>query len=566
MEKREMFKSPKLIIALLAILCSTNLFAQQWITKYQSRIMGDLIGDNKAFAIKAGNEGNVFVTGFCQNMGTDYDMSVIAYGPGGDTLWTRFYNDTIANSEDKAYAITIDKQWNIIVTGFSTTANMKTHITTIKYSSAGNQDWVAIYQPAVNSNSKAYAITLDANDNIYVTGFADTAGKPAYITIKYNPAGQQQWANYYTKGFGDTATSISMINDSYLAITGTSLQNSSGRNIIATVLYNTSGTQVWFKRFYTDHVGKGKAISADNYGNIYVTGYLVNSDAIPNKDIALIKYSLSGDEVWSRLYNRAGFDDIGSSVSILDSNIIVTGTSQSGSSILTEDYITLKYSTNGNLGWVKIYNGPGNNMDISRKAVISPTENAVYITGSSKCDSAAGSEDMMTIEYDITNGTIVDSARISTSPTNIDVAYDLTVDSASNVYVTGYSLPVSGGNSFSLGATMMTVKFGSGHLGARIHKNTNKPNNSPVSFMLYQNYPNPFNPSTNIKFDIAKSLDVKLIIYDIIGQQVQTLVNGKLNAGYYSIPFNNNSLASGVYFYELSAGNFRDIKKMVLIK
>ncbi len=90
--------------------------------------------------------------------------------------------------------------------------------------------------------------------------------------------------------------------------------------------------------------------------------------------------------------------------------------------------------------------------------------------------------------------------------------------------------------------------------------------NVPEKFALMQNYPNPFNPVTNINFDIAKTGMVKLVVYDITGREAANLINGELPAGSYKYDFNASSLASGIYFYRLTAGNFTSIKKMILVK
>lgn len=88
----------------------------------------------------------------------------------------------------------------------------------------------------------------------------------------------------------------------------------------------------------------------------------------------------------------------------------------------------------------------------------------------------------------------------------------------------------------------------------------------PVKYFLYQNYPNPFNPATKIKYQIAKSGDVRLIIYDITGKEVETLVNEKQSPGVYEVEFNGSKYASGVYFYKLETETFSETKKMVLVK
>ncbi len=88
----------------------------------------------------------------------------------------------------------------------------------------------------------------------------------------------------------------------------------------------------------------------------------------------------------------------------------------------------------------------------------------------------------------------------------------------------------------------------------------------PSKYDLAQNYPNPFNPSTNLEFGISDLGFVSLKIYDLIGKEIVTLVDEKLNPGSYKVEFDAGSLMSGVYFYRLTAGDFTDTKKMLLVK
>ena len=83
---------------------------------------------------------------------------------------------------------------------------------------------------------------------------------------------------------------------------------------------------------------------------------------------------------------------------------------------------------------------------------------------------------------------------------------------------------------------------------------------------MEQNYPNPFNPATTLRYSIAQPAHVKLVVYDLLGRQVATLVNEKENAGEYNVRFDARTLASGMYFYRIEAGSFTQVKKMMLIK
>lgn len=91
-------------------------------------------------------------------------------------------------------------------------------------------------------------------------------------------------------------------------------------------------------------------------------------------------------------------------------------------------------------------------------------------------------------------------------------------------------------------------------------------NEVPSTYSLSQNYPNPFNPVTNIKFSIKKAGNVEINVYDILGNNVATLINEYKNEGIYSIDFNASDLSSGTYLYRITSGDFTETKKMILVK
>ncbi|MBN1541024.1 T9SS type A sorting domain-containing protein, partial [candidate division KSB1 bacterium] len=88
----------------------------------------------------------------------------------------------------------------------------------------------------------------------------------------------------------------------------------------------------------------------------------------------------------------------------------------------------------------------------------------------------------------------------------------------------------------------------------------------PDAFILAQNYPNPFNPVTTLSYALPTTAQVKLVVYNQIGQEIETLVNGVQTAGQHKVTWNAMDLPSGLYFYQLNAGNQIFIKKMMLIK
>jgi hypothetical protein len=550
-----MSKSIKILIILLFGVMSKTCFAQ--------------ISESGAYSIAAGDSGQSYIAGFSGTT-TESNMCIAKYDLNGDTLWTRLFGGGIGNVENKAYAITIDKQWNIIVTGYITTVTGP-HIATLKYDPQGNMLWSQIFVGTGNSGDKAYAITLDSYNNIYITGYTTSVnnGKD-YVTIKYDPNGDSLWVKTYD-GPGhsdDIATSIVMAGDNHVVVTGSSRNSSnSGSEDIATIEYNTSdGSTAWGVQRYNgsgNAEDKGNAVIADLSGNIYVTGYSTGYNSRIN--LTTISYNSTGTETWIAI-DSTGLINRGNSISISPNNntVFVTGTTSSSILETTVNYLTECYnSSDGSLAWNKTYASSTNGTDVAHKIAVSPADNSIYVTGSSRIDSSRG-PDMFTVKYDITSGNLVDSSRFNTGPNTANVAYDVVVDSQSNVFIAGYTAPFGGNHFSNTVSKIQTVKFSKGSLGNKKTKVNNV--SLPKSFKLYQNYPNPFNPSTIIKFEIAQRVNVKLIVYDILGREVQTLVDNTMEAGSYAVPFNKPGLSSGIYFYSLTAGNFRDIKKMVIIK
>ena len=108
--------------------------------------------------------------------------------------------------------------------------------------------------------------------------------------------------------------------------------------------------------------------------------------------------------------------------------------------------------------------------------------------------------------------------------------------------------------------------FWSGNLSVATAVQPQTPTGLPTTFELDQNYPNPFNPTTTIRYSLPKAVNVRLDIYNILGQHVSTLVDGQQKAGYYQIHFLTDGLSSGVYLYRLQAGSHVIVRKMLFMK
>jgi hypothetical protein len=224
--------------------------------------------------------------------------------------------------------------------------------------------------------------------------------------------------------------------------------------------------------------------------------------------------------------------------------------------------------------WVRRYDGPGNADDIGY-AVAVDTLGSVYVTGG--CKDSEMYNDFTTIKY-LANG---DTAWVRTyngPGDGHDQALAIAVDDSGYIAVTGFSLGIGTDLDYATvryypnGDTVWARRYnGTGDSGDGEVKDETGSRERPSEFDLSQNYPNPFNPTTKIEFTLSKPGFVSLDIYDVLGRRVRTLVSEELSSGYKSVIWDGKnddgeSVASGVYFYQLKVGDFSEPKKMLLLK
>ena len=353
--------------------------------------------------------------------------------------WVVTYNDG-----NVATAIALDAAENVYITGSS-----KGDFCTIKYDLYGNQLWVGSYdgmgRGLYGEGDIATAIAVDAAGNVYVAGGSYREGSyyEDLTTIKYDSNGKQLWVTKYNGAAdrSDYATAIAVDAAGSVYATGSSFGVGSGTDY-ATFKYDSNGNLLWGVGYNgTRNSSDGaEAIALDATGNVYVTGYSTEDET--GVDYTTIKYDANGNPLWVAMYNGAFIsDDYANSYDFakaiaLDAagNVYVTGHSKRGEGIET-DFATVKYDNNGNELWVARYNGPGNGTDVAVEIALDAARN-VYVAGRS--DGAGTDSDYATIKYD-TNGNQLWVARYSGTGNAYDALSAMAVDAEGNVYVTGYS-------------------------------------------------------------------------------------------------------------------------------
>lgn len=515
---------------------------QVWVSRYN----GTGNNSDAANSIKVDASGNVYVTGYSRGNGSLEDYVTIKYNSSGDSLWVRRYNG-LDNTEDIANSLIIDNSGNVYITGRSRGIGSGFDYATIKYNSSGVQQWVSRYNGTGNGDENSLSITVDNIGNVYVTGISTGSNSGVdYATIKYNSSGDSLWVKRYNgpANGSDFANSIAVDNSGNVYVNGWSEGIASAVDY-ATIKYDSLGVQLWVQRYNGPTNGNDYAYSMalDAFNNVYVTGESTGSSTI---DYTTIKYNSLGMQQWIQRYNGpTNGVDIPHSISI-DSfgNVYVTGESQVSG--INYDYATIKYNSSGDSLWIQRYNGPGNGGDIARSIAVDGLGN-VYITGESP-GSVTGL-DYATLKYN-SSGIQQWITRYNGPGNAGDEAYSIAIDGLGNIYVTGGS----GGNGTS--NDYATIKY-SQLVGIQPISNEFQ-----QGFSLAQNYPNPFNPTTNLGFALSNSSFVRLIIYDALGRQLETLINEQLSAGIYEVDWNASQYSSGVYYYKIDSDEYTDTKRM----
>jgi len=535
------------VIMVLSVQSSFSQVNQVWEQRYN----GSADSTDYTEQIVVDAQGNIYVTGATiSGGGAHYDMVTIKYGPDGSIQWLQKYNGP-GDSTDYATSIAVDISGNVYITGSSFGSGTKSDYVTIKYNSSGVQQWAQRYNAPDNESDNAYALTLDASGNVYVTGTSFIAGSTYDIyTIKYNTSGVQQWAQRYNApgNSTDSPSEIALDDAGNVYVAGYSIGIGTSLDYL-TIKYNSAGVQQWEQRYNgpgnsTDNIF---GLQIDGSGNVYITGFSGGSGS--SGDFATIKYNSAGVQQWLQRYNGSGNGfDVARSLGLDDSgNVYISGyTTETASG---EDFTTIKYNSAGVQQWLQSYNGPGNAGDEVNSCTIDSSGN-VYITGYSKGNGT--DYDYATIKYS-SAGAQLWVERYNGPTGNVDEPKSIAVDGSGFVYVSGRSRSATG---FDIATIKYAQTIGIQNIGSEI----------PASFTLGQNYPNPFNPKTNIALKIAKSGFVSMKVYDISGKEVAVLVNEVLSAGVYNVDFNASLLASGTYFYRLETDGFSDVKKMVLVK
>ncbi len=317
--------------------------------------------------------------------------------------WVDYYGGDFGR--DAALDMALDAAGNVIVTGLAAVDGNGDDFATVKCDPDGNVLWTALHDGSGNDDDVARAVAVDHVGNAYVTGESTGAGTTGrdYLTIKYDPDGNELWASRY------------------------------------------SGQDDPSQDFASD-------VAVDGSGCVYVTGRSEEDSPQNGTDITTVKYGPDGQELWVAHYNGPGSDDDAGHELAIDAagNVYVAGTSHGGGTY--RDFVLIKYGPDGSQLWVRRYDGPNSGTDVPNALALDPWGN-ILLTGMSY--GVGTYNDYATLKYD-SAGTLLWIRRFDSPASRGDHAEALAVDSAGNVIVTGTGHKKVG---FSTVAAFVTIKY-----------------------------------------------------------------------------------------------------------
>jgi len=518
---------------------------QEWIATYN----GIGTGGNYADKAAVDNFGNFIVAGRSDSITTDY--IILKYNSSGNLLWSRRY-DGIAHSDEALKGMILDDSGNIYITGanFEGDANGNINWLTMKYDTDGNIVWKKSLDWTFHKEDVPFSITLDKLNNVYVAGYGWAPPSPYQnfdmVVAKYNGiTGDVIYTQSYNsfEYIADWGYSVVTDDSCNAYVSGyAKLRSNPSLDVIATVKYDSAGNQMWVREFLRANPEYAIPLYSkiDKENNVIICG---NYNG--NTDFITVKYNSQGDLLWSRYFNGIGNRiDICNAMFIDDSsNVYICGRSEYPGR--SNDMLLIKYKSNGDTSFIIHYDN-GDSLREEANSLSVDNLGNIYIAGST----TIVGDDFLTMKY--SSGGQLIWFKTYTLP-RLNSLYGIGLDQYNNVYVAGYSDTASRSRIICLKYSQVTG---------------NSPGETFQSRDVFlKSYPNPFNSESIISYEIPTSGDVKIIIFDNSGKQIDVIEKTFKQKGIFEIRFNGSNYASGVYYTVLFLNN-RIVKtnKMFLIK
>jgi hypothetical protein len=532
------------MLVVFLILGLSNVHSQTF--QWQRNYAGASNFNDYIHEIDDDDRGNIYGVGYTNT--PFHDWLIIKYNSAGVQQWVRTVNGP-ANHNDEANAVVCPTPNEIYVTGYVSGTSTGLDMLTIKYDSNGVEQWRHVGGNTI-FGERGLDIKVDPNGFIYATKWwNEAAGANHHYLLKYSATGNLLWERMGDPAMSSITHTVATLGNGDVYVGGTNF----ARPEFLVERYNSAGTKLWTGTFGNPPYSSVQsfAMGVDANGNAYLAGSADTSGGI--RGWLIVKFSSGNGSVqWFKRYPGNRFGGLGGYASDMyvdpAGNLYATGYIDNNNTFA--DCLTVKLREDGTQLWSHLYATSSNN-DEGKKCWLSNFGD-LYVLG-------RGGNNTLLIRYNASTGQPVLTELYSNLSFGSET--DIISDQFGNIWFSGTNY-----NGFNNDAAIVKYLQAPTSVEPVSHV-------VPDEFRLMQNYPNPFNPSTRIRFSVAsrngrggESENVSLKVFDVLGKEVATLVNEKLNAGSYEARFDASGLASGVYLYKLQAGSFSSTKKMLLVR
>ena len=462
-----------------------------------------------------------------------------------DTLWTKTFG---GNGYDCGQSVQQTTDEGFIITGYTESFGVGLDdVWLIKTNVSGDTLWTKTF--GGGSEDIGYSVRQTLDGGFIITGYTLSFGAGMYDVwlIKTDASGDTLWTKTFGGTNDDFGIAVQQTSDEGYVIMGYTDLIGNGLYDIWLIKTDDTGDTLWTRTYGANEDEKGYSVQQTEDEGYILVGY-TTSFGVGSADVWLIKTNSSGDTLWTKSFGGV-YDEWGYSVQqTSDKGYIITGFTISFGAGLYDVWL-IKTNDAGDTLWTKTYGANGEEQGYC----VQQTLDEGYIITGFKRTLGINNTNIWLIKTD-GSGNVLWTKTFGGSKNERGYSVQQTFDGG--YIVTGFTTPL-GAVSEDIWLIKTTPDVSS------VEKNNS---DFYLEYTLTQNYPNPFNPSTTIEFDIPSPGFISLKVFNIMGKEIATLVSKKLNQGSHTCKFDGGGLASGIYYYQLVAGEFHQVKKMILLR
>jgi hypothetical protein len=571
-----------------------------------------------ANSVCASGDGCYVIGGRSEYWMTDnHDFFLLKFSTDGDTLWSRTYG---GDEFENARCVEITSDGGYVLAGYTGSFGMGGYdFYLVKTDSDGNLLWDRAY--GGQNNDMGYAVRQTADGGFIMVGQTASFGGGAFdfYMVRTDSNGDTIWTATYGGNGNEMAYSVEVMPDGGFIVLGSTPRPAPGSEDILLVKIDSNGTLEWVKSYGANNYDSWIAYSIRPTldGNFILGGYIWTPSL--GQDALLMKIDVNGDSIWTRTYGTFdGWEEMRSARQARDGTFILAGS-------YTEpiqwdlQFLLIKADIDGNLLWTENYGG---DRDDQGSDVV-PTPQGDYIIVGNSESFPPGDQQCYALKIEgetrLTINMIPDNPPVVVNPggsftytgqLSNNTAVSVPVDAWVMLDVPGYGIfgPIKRYDNIALNANQTisidgiiqnvpyyapygdydylsycgaypnfiedSASFGFSVV-APAGRGPNEwilsgwfdtGNEVPGRTALLNNCPDPFNAVTTISFDLQRPGNVRLEVYNLMGQRVATLVDGRIGAGQHEVRWDASPYSSGIYFYRLTTSDGTFARRMALLK